>query len=287
LLGVTERQLTYWERLRLVHPRARWGERFYDFRDLIALRTIQQFRARRVPARRLSRALSALEGQVGTTAASLSAMRAVPRGREVVLVPPAPHNRPIAPLTGQFVFDFELPAGARLRAMASRTPRQWLDLGQNLENDPQTLPRAVAAFQQAALLAPDWPEAWLSLGIAAYQLDDLELAVRAFREALRLEPENPQAHLNLGSVLCELGALEEAVGHLRVATELDPQCADAQLNLALAFEKQADSRAARRQWLAYLRLESEGPWADYARSRLGRPRTLRANPKMIPFRKSE
>lgn len=288
MLGVTERQLSYWQRLRLVRPRARWGERFYNFSDLIALRTIQQFRDRHVPVQRLRRALTALEGQIGTAVAPLSEMRAVPQGREVVLIPPAPHNRPIAPLTGQFVFDFEIAAaGARLRTIASRTPREWFELGQALENDPQTLPRAVEAFQQAALLAPDWPEAWLNLGIAAYQMDDLEQAVSAFREALRLEPESPQAHLNLGSVLCELGSLEEAISHLRVATELDRQSADAQLNLALAFEKQGESRAARRQWLAYLRVECEGPWADYARSRLGRPRNLRANSKTIPFRKSE
>ena len=150
------------------------------------------------------------------------------------------------------------------------------------------MPRAAEAYRQAALLAPDWADAWLSLGAVRYQLDDLEEAIRAFRQALQLEPENARAHLNLGSVLCELGSMDGALAHLRTSIELDPSNADAHLNLALAYEKQTNTRAARRQWSVYLRLEPEGPWADYARSRLGRPRPLRGQPsKTIPFRKSE
>ena len=42
ILEVNEKQLDYWERLRLVRPRRRWGERFYDFKDLISLRTVKQ-----------------------------------------------------------------------------------------------------------------------------------------------------------------------------------------------------------------------------------------------------
>ncbi len=289
ILGVTDRQLNYWERLHFVRPQARWGERFYNFRDLTTLRTIQQLAEQRVPMMRLRRAISALERQIGSSPLKLSALRAIPRGRDVVLVPPAPYDRPIAPLTGQFVFPFEQPVRANnIRAIASRTPQEWFELALALEAEPESLPRAAEAYRQAALLAPDWAEAWLSLGAVYYQLDDLEEAIRAFRHALQLEPENPRAHLNLGSVLCELGSMDEALAHLRTSIELDPSSADAHLNLALTYEKQTNTRAARRQWGVYLRLEPEGPWADYARSRLGRPRALRGQPaKTIPFRKSD
>jgi tetratricopeptide (TPR) repeat protein len=288
ILGITERQLGYWERLRLVRPRARWGERFYSFRDLITLRTIQHLNANRVPARRVSRAISALERQMGAATGPLSALRAFPQGREVVMIPPAPYDRPIAPLTGQFVFRFEKsPLGGKVRAIATRTPQEWFELGMELEADPNSLSEAVEAYRKAAALVPDWTDAWLSLGAALYQTDQLDESVQAFREALRLEPENPRVHLHLGSVLCELGHMAEAVAHLRTATELDPKSPDAHLNLALAYEKSRDVRAAQRQWVFYLRRESEGPWADYARSRLGRPRPLPENVKTIPFRKGE
>jgi tetratricopeptide (TPR) repeat protein len=289
ILGVTDRQLNYWERLHFVRPQARWGERFYNFRDLITLRTVQQLAQQRVPMMRLRRAISALEKQIGSPPLKLSALRAFPRGRDVVLVPPAPYDRPIAPLTGQFVLPFDQPVRVnKIRAIASRTAQEWFELALALESDPESLARAGEAYRQAALLAPDWADAWLHLGAVCYQLDEMEEAIRSFRHALQLERENPRAHLNLGSVLCELGSMDEALAHLRASIELDPSCPDGHLNLALAYEKQANTRAARRQWGVYLRLEPEGPWADYARTRLGRPRALRGRPaKTIPFRKSE
>ena len=42
ILDVTEKQLDYWERLRIVTPRKGKGEKSYEFRDLISLRTAKQ-----------------------------------------------------------------------------------------------------------------------------------------------------------------------------------------------------------------------------------------------------
>ncbi|MGH9701224.1 MAG: MerR family transcriptional regulator, partial [Candidatus Acidiferrales bacterium] len=42
ILGLDASRLRYWERLRLIHPRARWGEKFYSFGDLVAVRAIQR-----------------------------------------------------------------------------------------------------------------------------------------------------------------------------------------------------------------------------------------------------
>src|SRR2546427_10813655 len=60
ILGLTGKQLDYWDRLRLVSPRKEQGNRFYDFRDLIGLRTVKQLVEEGVPASRLRRALAAL-----------------------------------------------------------------------------------------------------------------------------------------------------------------------------------------------------------------------------------
>jgi len=60
ILDVTEKQLDYWERLRIVCPKKGRGEKFYDFRDLIGLRTAKQLIAAGVPANRLRRSLDAL-----------------------------------------------------------------------------------------------------------------------------------------------------------------------------------------------------------------------------------
>ena len=49
ILDVTDRQLDYWERLRIVSPKKGRGEKFYDFRDLIGLRTAKQLIAPEFP----------------------------------------------------------------------------------------------------------------------------------------------------------------------------------------------------------------------------------------------
>lgn len=287
ILGVTERQLSYWEKLRLVRPRARWGERFYNFKDLLALKTIQQLAADRIPAWRLRRAICALESQTGQAPASLSMMRAVANGREVVLIPPPPDDRPFAPLKRQFVLRFLGESANKVRAMASRTAEEWFALGLELEADPDSAEHAAQAYQHAAQLAPEWTEAQMNLGTMLYQLNRLADAEAAFRAVLRLEPENPSAHLNVGCLLYELSRVEEAIEHLRQAVRLAPRYADAHLNLALAYEKRGDERAARHHWSTYLRFEPEGPWADYARSRAGAPRLLPKSSKTIPFPKME
>ncbi len=42
ILGLTRRQLEQWDRLQLVSPQNDQGTNYYDFRDLIGLRTIKQ-----------------------------------------------------------------------------------------------------------------------------------------------------------------------------------------------------------------------------------------------------
>src|SRR5258707_1649517 len=60
ILDVTDKQLNYWERLQLVSPRKGGTEKFYDFRDLIALRAAKQLIEKGVSANRLRRSLVAL-----------------------------------------------------------------------------------------------------------------------------------------------------------------------------------------------------------------------------------
>ena len=60
ILGLSPKQLDYWDRLELVSARNDQGNRFYDFRDLIALRTVKQLIEQGIPATRLRRSLAAL-----------------------------------------------------------------------------------------------------------------------------------------------------------------------------------------------------------------------------------
>src|SRR6202165_956538 len=85
ILGLTGKQLDYWDRLRLVSPRKEGGNRFYDFRDLIGLRTVKQLVEEGVPANRLRRSLAVLREKLAHVPAPLAELRVLSDGKDVVI----------------------------------------------------------------------------------------------------------------------------------------------------------------------------------------------------------
>lgn len=288
-MGVTRRELDYWTRLRLVLPRSRWGERFFNFSDLVALETIKRLAARKVPARRIRRAVTILQTELGSTQTPLSMLRISTNGKQVVVYPPMATARPFEPLTGQFVLNFETSELAqKIHAMASRSAEEWFEFGMMCDADTESLDQAAQAYRKAVDAAPEWVEARINLGTAMYQLGHMEEAHEHFLLAVKLEPENALAEFNLGCVLEQLGKTAEAILHLCRAVELVPSLADAHLNLALAYEKNGEVHNALRHLSLYVRYEPNGPWAEFARARIDKyrpPNPTSPSGKLTPFRR--
>ena len=289
MMGVSRRELDYWTRLRLVLPRARWGERFFNFSDLVALETIKRLAARKVPARRIRRAVTILQTELGSAAAPLSTLRISTNGKQVVVYPPLERARPFEPLTGQFVLNFETSElASKIHAMASRSAEEWFEFGMMCDSNAESLEQAAQAYRKAVDAAPDWVEARINLGTAMYQLGRMEGAHEHFSTAVKLDPENALAEFNLGCVLEQLGMTAEAISHLARAVELLPSLADAHLNLALAYEKNGLAQNALRHLSLYVRYEPNGPWAEFARSRIDKyrpPSPSSPSGKLTPFRR--
>jgi len=289
MMGVTRRELDYWTRLRLVLPRSRWGERFFNFSDLVALETIKRLAARKVPARRIRRAVTILQTELGSTQTPLSMLRISTNGKQVVVYPPMATARPFEPLTGQFVLNFETSELAqKIHAMASRSAEEWFEFGMMCDADTESLDQAAQAYRKAVDAAPEWVEARINLGTAMYQLGHMEEAHEHFLLAVKLEPENALAEFNLGCVLEQLGKTAEAIFHLCRAVELVPSLADAHLNLALAYEKNGEVHNALRHLSLYVRYEPNGPWAEFARARIDKyrpPNPTSPSGKLTPFRR--
>src|SRR5260370_38104938 len=85
ILGLNAKQLEYWDRLHLVSPRKESGDRFYDFRDLIGLRTVKQLVEEGVPPNDLRRALSALGDKLFIAKAPLPDLSVLPDGKVTLL----------------------------------------------------------------------------------------------------------------------------------------------------------------------------------------------------------
>jgi tetratricopeptide (TPR) repeat protein len=283
ILGVEPGRLRYWESLRLIRPRAKWGERFYSFGDLVALRTLQRLTDNRVPAWRVRRAVSLMEEQFGTSTVLLQELRFVEQGRDVLVVPPGT-GRPFDPVKRQWALPFEAVAPpSKVYALAGPTPEELFQHALDCETDPSLLPQAVESYREALLLAPDWIDAHINLGVALYQLGRIDEARDQFAAAVQLDPLSGISRYNLGCVLEEQGHIEEAIEHLRRAARAMPGHADVHFNLALAYEKRGERDLARAEWVAYLRHAPNGPWADQARAHLKKlsPRRKRVAP--IPF----
>jgi tetratricopeptide (TPR) repeat protein len=285
ILGLEASRLRYWERLRLVHPQARWGERFYSFGDLVALRSIQRLTQNKLSAQRLRRAVTLIEQQFGGSALPLQELHLVEQGGDVLVVPPGA-QKPFSPLRQQWVFPFDTPSRiAKLHSMAGPTPEDFFETALSCETRHEMLPQAIENYQRVVELAPDWIEAHINLGVAYYQMGQLSDARAAFVAAVQLDPMNGISRYNLGCTLEELGEFDEAIDHLRRAARVMPAHADVHFNLALAYEKRGERRAARDHWTLYLRYAPNGLWAEQARARLKQFSARRKRSAPIPFRR--
>jgi tetratricopeptide (TPR) repeat protein len=286
ILGLEPGRLRYWERLQLVKPTSRFGERFYTFGDLVALRSILRVTQNHVPARRVSRAISLVETQfsAGADPRPVQELRLVELGREIHVVPPG-SDRPFNPFLQQWAFPFDMPMEpAKLHAMIGPTPEQFFQTALDCEERTDTLPQAIENYQRVVELAPNWIEAHINLGVAYYQLGYLSDARNSFLAAVHLDPLNGISRYNLGCTLEELGEFDQAIAHLERAAKAMPAHPDVHFNLALAYEKRNNRRAAREQWQLYLRFAPSGPWAEQARARL-RKYARRKKERPIPFRR--
>jgi tetratricopeptide (TPR) repeat protein len=266
ILGLTGKQLDYWDRLCLVSPRKEQGNRFYDFRDLIGLRTVKQLVEKGVPANRLRRALAALREKLVQVRAPLAELRVLSDGKDVIV---ERHGARLEPLSGQFVLNFETrDLDEKVRVIAERNADDWLALALEYEAVKKTRSEAMDAYDRALRADPAKVEALLNCGTMHYEDGDFQKASEYFGRAISSQPDSALAHFNLGSVLEEVGNVDAARKHLRQAVRLDPKYPDAQYNLAYVCEKLGAFAEAQEHWRAYVKLDPAGPWSNYARQRL-------------------
>ncbi len=102
-----------------------------------------------------------------------------------------------------------------------------------------SIDRAIALFERAIELDPDYAEAWASLG-GAFQLKGMFLGIPEFtlkaagslRRAIALQPTLADAHAWLGLTQLNLGHVDDAIASLNQALKLEPDNAQAHQALA-------------------------------------------------------
>ncbi len=139
-------------------------------------------------------------------------------------------------------------------------PLAWVahnNLGIALAESGRTQ-EAVAHYEQALRIKPDYAEAHCNLGAALARAGRLQEAVGHYEQALRIQPDYADAQYNLGLALALLGRTQEAIGHYEHALRIhQPDNADIRNNLAVALVQQGRVQEAIEQWQQALRIQPD------------------------------
>ncbi|MHC4645114.1 MAG: tetratricopeptide repeat protein [Planctomycetota bacterium] len=102
------------------------------------------------------------------------------------------------------------------------------------------LDQAVAEYQQAVRLLPNFYRAQMSLATLLSRQARYGEAVSPAREAVRLKPDSAEAHMILGQALAETGQADEGISHLMKAVDLAPDHFYAHYNLGVAWARKRE-----------------------------------------------
>jgi len=262
ILRIRAKQLRAWEHAGLVV-----FSDTYSFQDLVQLRKLRDLRATRLSAASIRASVHAMQAVSGM-ANPLLESAAVKNGSRLLFRHSGTVMEPIA---RQFVFDFEGHRDLIKDETQTLSPAQIStqtgilfleavrceEVGKKIE--------AAELYQNILRLDPCHAPAAINLGTIFYNQRQFAASERLYRQATLADPNYALAFFDLGNVLDELQRLSEAVDAYRTAIRLAPGYADAHYNLALAYERQNERRRALRHWVAYLKLDPIGPWANHAR----------------------
>ncbi|MGO8995471.1 MAG: tetratricopeptide repeat protein [Polyangiaceae bacterium] len=111
---------------------------------------------------------------------------------------------------------------------------------------------ALVSLRNVATRNPQNPYAFYFIGVALFEMGEMEPARDAYRAALRLAPKHLGARVALTHILRQLGDLREALKEGTTALAQAPGDADALHAIGLVHLARGDDAAARRYFEAFL-----------------------------------
>ena len=93
--------------------------------------------------------------------------------------------------------------------------------------------KAVAAYESALQLEPNFADAYGGLGVIYWRTGDLAAAIRYCQKAIKIAPENIEFHQNLTRIYWQKGMYDRASVGYRIILELDPSDESARHHLGL------------------------------------------------------
>lgn len=257
--SVLERKYYSLDRIQRVYPRLRpdliryfahWGlfkpavktnaQHYYQFKDLLTFRQIDELLAHRLPLREVARRV--VEMRHPSPQIALRFEEARPKG--IVL--------PLQKITKE----------------APRTAEEWYEVGFKADGNPETYDEAIAAYENALAMAPAYVDAMVNLANLYFHKKEVTRAITLLEKAQHLDENNYLVCYNLANLYDENAQYERAVQLYQRALLLLPNYEPALFNLAVVYEKMGQAGPARLYWKKYLEVEPEGEWASIAKEHL-------------------
>ena len=266
MLGVRRDAVRAWLRAGLIEPlESRDGMPVFDFRQVSRARNLVALVDGGIPIKTLRRSLQQIRTAIPGVDVAIDCLDRIRLdGTRLIL---SSETGELCEPSGQRVFDFERSDAPSTIAFDGSIVDDLFDAAVGFE-DARDFVAARNAYQR--LLETDGPDAdvCFNLGNVLYALGERGAACERFRQAVELDLSFADAWANLGSVSAERDRPLDALRAFERVLAIDATSAVARCGLADALEELGRHDEARGQWKAYLRRESEGEWADYARDRL-------------------
>ena len=259
ILEIRLGRLRYWDRIELVKPSVRrGGGMFYDFQDLICLRTAKKIIEKGVAATHLARSIKSLMKRFPDGERQLSSLRVFALGDRVIA---GRGHRLVDSLSGQYLLDLDWnkvrgEVQERVDSFAAtRGAEEWYQEGLRYHSERSTHEQAMHAFRQVIKLKADHREALGHLGALYYERRRFGDAERCFERALEIEPGDSSALYRLGLIFEENGKLKKALSCYERALEAETELPEAHYQLAGVTERLGDLQRAIDHWESYLRFD--------------------------------
>jgi tetratricopeptide (TPR) repeat protein len=267
LLRVPVAVIRRWHRRGLIVP-VREVRRlpYFDFQEVATARRLAELLAAGASPRAMEKQLGAFARYLPDVARPLAQLSVIVQGKEILLR----QGDGLLEPGGQLRFDFdawqEEPPPPR---SIPSTPEQMCRLAAELEEDGQ-LAAAADMYHAAMAASGPKPETCFLLAELLYRLGDLGAARERYYMAVEMDEDYVEARANLGCVLAETGQHELALAAFEGALRYHPDYADVHYHLARTLDEMNRRDEAEDHWRAFLAEAPDSPWAEEARSRLGK-----------------
>jgi tetratricopeptide (TPR) repeat protein len=236
------------------------GVQFFDFQQVIGIKTLWQLTRSGVRPARIRRSLEQIKAWMNTDNPLTQLAQFEETGQLYVRLEDG-----LADLSGQKYLDFEEgPAPVPMKQPESADA--WFQAGRQHEEAEQW-DLAVDAYRRSLLIGGVNPATIFNLANVLFAWGKNEAALERYYQSIEMEPGYAKAWNNLGGVLVELHQIDQAISAYRKAIELGHQ--DGHYNLASLLEQHGRHDEARSHWQAYRDYDPGSEWGKLAAEQLG------------------